>query len=151
MNDIERGLGKGEWSDNALGPMEFIGYTAGMLMAVEKLDPEYWKREPKAAPFFKWQFTRGMNIFHLSKVVYPYLPLPKQLVFGKQDNIFDCFYQGSPCKEMRDFLATRIGYVPSDKIVDPEGENITKDSFKLINRIKSINEMLEKEHEETST
>ena len=148
MDDIEKGRGKGEWSDNALGPLEFIGYTAGMLMAVDKLDKDYWEREPKAIPFFKWQFTRAMNLFHLAKVVYPYLPPPNQLYFGKQDTVFDNLYKGESCKAMRDFLGEKIGYVVSDQPVSPEDDKLDKSMFKLVNRAKTIKEMLEKENEE---
>jgi len=65
-----------EPTDQPLGPLEFQFYAIGLMMAVEKQDPEAFK---EIYPFFKWQLDRGWNIVKMAQEVFPWSSVPRLL------------------------------------------------------------------------
>jgi hypothetical protein len=53
--------------DFTCGPVEFMMYGMGLVLAIQKYDPEYFKREPNFLPFVQFQVDRSLQAESLQK------------------------------------------------------------------------------------
>lgn len=89
MNDMAN---KG--TDISSGPVEFLMYSMGLVMAVRKLSPKWFDEEPDFMKFCSYQATRAVKLATEANKIFPWDTTSKYL---------DA-WEGPICKEYRDLL-----------------------------------------------
>jgi hypothetical protein len=88
VKQVENGTYKGDWTDGVSGCLEFVVYTCGVLLAIEKNDKDYLKANPDYLKYFNWVVKRSQNIYARGSVMdkFKWKDQDEYLVNLKNDN-----------------------------------------------------------------
>jgi hypothetical protein len=112
VDQVRQGLWNAPIQDVCVGPLEFIGYTIALGLAVEELDPTYFTTYDQFRAFMGWNMRRSMNIFRECRVLPEFL-------FQGQDDLFNSLASGTDTAGMRDFLTRTFGDAFVQEILAP--------------------------------
>lgn len=123
LDIIERG-GNLEWTDLALGPLEFNIYITAILMSAEKAGELY----EKLIDFIKWQLIVGFNAFFKARKHFPW---------DRQDTLLHNLQVHPDGANMRSFMKTILKLEVPDDAIDPDDpdepdKELSKDDFYLM-------------------
>lgn len=105
-------------NDFMFGPVEFLAYLAGVLMAADKSN----SLRQDAIDFAGWHFARVCNIYYAGKSILPW---------DEMDKCWATLTTGDDGKAIRDFLKNKIGFTFPDGPVNPD-DKLKPSDFDLI-------------------
>lgn len=95
-------------TDISSGPVEFLMYSMGLVLAVEKRDKDYFTREPNFLPFCSYQAARALKTAEKCNEYFPWDATKKYLDLWNSDT----------CKAYREILGETP--TPTPKPLNPE-------------------------------
>lgn len=83
-------------TDIASGPAEFTAYAAAVVLAAQKYDPDYFKREPKFLPFVQWNAQRALELSSSCQNIFPWTGLNTLINDIKSEPTFKILFANTP-------------------------------------------------------
>lgn len=95
-------------TDISSGPVEFLMYSMGLVLAIEKRDKDYFTREPNFLPFCSYQAARALKTAEKCNEYFPWDATKKYLDL----------WNSNTCKAYREILGETP--IPTPKPLNPE-------------------------------
>lgn len=133
VDDVNRGVYVGSWTDGVSGCLEFSIYAIATAMAVKKYDPQYWESNSQFRNYTIWALREANETYKTGHVM-------KQFKWKEQDELLSEFLTSSTAEGMRNFVNENLDGVWLDtQVTEMEYEfyqsrTLTEDDIKEDNR-----------------
>ena len=90
----KKGINQNKGTDISFGPIEFLIYSCGLILAIKKKDPRFFEKELDFMGFVRYQRDRALSAATEANSIYPWNATAKLLDL----------WNGPICKEYRDLF-----------------------------------------------
>jgi len=97
VDDVNKGVYKGGWTDGVSGCIGFSIYAVATAMAIQKYDPNYWETNEQFRNFTIWELKRARDTFMAGRVM-------DQFKQEKQDKLLTNLRESPEAAPMRGFI-----------------------------------------------
>jgi len=100
----KKGIMENKGTDISSGPIEFLIYSCGLLLAIQKKNPQFFEEQADFMEFFNYQYKRSITAAESASALFPWDSTTKLI---EQWN-------GPICQEYRALLNTDTKITPPD-------------------------------------
>jgi hypothetical protein len=102
IDQVQRGLYTGGWTDAVMGPLEFSAYAIATAKTIAELDPQYFASNLQFKRFTAWNIKRAMALYEQGRVM-------SQFEWADQDAYAVALRTGADADALRQFARTTWG------------------------------------------